>query len=104
MSEQDFQRLEKKIDRLTTLLTKIAKTLHLVPVTAKEEKEIQITQRRNQEQVYEVDKELTEMSPDKDQSDKQLFSLIFGQDVTNDTLFGNILADDVMPQETGGER
>ena len=39
--------VEKKLDKLLNINTMVAKALHLLPVTEKEEREIQIQQRTN---------------------------------------------------------
>ena len=44
---QLLSKIDKKTDKILNLVTKIAKTLHLIPVTEKEEREIQIQQRTN---------------------------------------------------------
>ena len=45
--EKQLTELDKKLTKILNLQTKIAKALHLVPVTAKEEKNLQILQSKN---------------------------------------------------------
>ena len=91
-----LKKLDKKIDRLTNLVTKISKTLHLVPVTEKEERELQLLQRSNLNLAAKVSAELDEMSPrdpaDGDESIGALFSKM-------GDVFGDVIADDYL---TGG--
>ena len=64
---QILSKLDKKVDKLLNLTTKIAKTLHLIPVTEKEEREIQILQRKNLAQSAKITNELDAMeNKDKD--------------------------------------
>lgn len=55
--------LTKKIDKLVTLNTKIAKSLHLIPVTEKEEREIQLLQRSNLKLAAKVNEDLAALEP-----------------------------------------
>jgi hypothetical protein len=59
--EQLLSKIDKKLDKLLNLNTKIAKFLHLVPVTEKEERELQILQRKNLAQAAKITQELDDM-------------------------------------------
>lgn len=59
--EQKLSNIEKKQDKILNLLTKIAKTLHLLPVSEKEEREIQIQQRANFAMQAKVNDDLDKM-------------------------------------------
>lgn len=59
--EQYLSKLDKKLDKILNMQTKIAKTLHLIPVTEKEEKAIQIQQRKNMATAANVHNELEDM-------------------------------------------
>ncbi len=92
---ESLDKLHKKVDRLTNTVTKIAKTLHLIPVTEKEEREIQLLQRKNLNLAAKVSGDLDEMSPKPegvgDESIQSLFTNIediFGDVVANDYLGG----------------
>ena len=85
-------KLDKKIDRMSTLVTKIAKTLHLIPVTEKEERDIQLTQRKNLQIAAKVNDDLNAMSPDKPEDSASIFS-IYDQ---AQNLFGDVIADDFL--------
>lgn len=51
MNEEEFSQLmskiDKKLDKILNMQTKIAKALHLIPVTEKEERALQLQQRNN---------------------------------------------------------
>lgn len=55
--------LSKKVDKMVTLNTKIAKSLHLMPVTEKEERELQLLQRKNLQLAAKVNEDLAAMAP-----------------------------------------
>lgn len=59
--EQKLSNIEKKQDKILNLLTKIAKALHLLPVSEKEEREIQIQQRANFAMQAKVNDDLDKM-------------------------------------------
>lgn len=85
-------KLDKKVDKMSTLVTKIAKTLHLIPVTEKEERDIQLTQRKNLQIAAKVNDDLNAMSPDKPEDNTSIFS-IYDQ---AQNLFGDVIADDFL--------
>lgn len=94
-------KLNKKVDKLTNLVTKIAKTLHLVPVTEKEERELQILQRSNLNLAAKVSAELDEMSPKDEHADDQFVNGLYASAYSNNPfdIFGDVIADDYL---TGG--
>lgn len=85
-----LSKIDKKQDKLMNLVTKIAKTLHLVPVTEKEERDIQLLQRKNMAQSIKVNEDLNAMEnkENKDEPTK-LFP-------TKMEVFGDILGDDFL--------
>ena len=86
--------LTKKVDKLLNLNTKIAKSLHLIPVTEKEEREIQLLQRKNLQLAAKVNEDLAAMQPMPEQN----FMLNMGAlDVTG--VFSDVLADDYLSKE-----
>ena len=91
-------KLNKKVDKLTNLVTKIAKTLHLVPVTEKEERELQILQRSNLNLAAKVSAELDEMSPKDDSADsaylRDLTAQVYAHNPVD--IFGDVIADDYL--------
>lgn len=88
-----LSKIERKIDRNTNLLTKIAKVLHLIPVTEKEEREFQITQRTNLQIAAKVNDDLDQMS---DSQPEERFSPFSQYNVTDQDIFGDVLADDYL--------
>lgn len=85
-------KLNKKVDRLTTLITKIAKTLHLIPVTEKEERELQITQRTNLKLAAKVNDDLNAMENIPERQD----SIFQQHEYSTTELFSDVLADDFL--------
>lgn len=88
-----LSKIERKIDRNTNLLTKIAKVLHLIPVTEKEEREFQITQRTNLQIAAKVNDDLDQMS---DSQPEEKFSPFSQYNFTAQDIFGDVLADDYL--------
>ena len=98
-TEELLTQIDKKLDKILALNTKIAKTLHLIPVTEKEERAIQIAQRKHAAMVEKVNadldamenKEDTSFSPPtlesmQDYADQIQFSDILGSDFLGGTL------------------
>ena len=97
--DQDYgkilSRIEKKLDKLLNLNTKIAKVLHLLPVSEKEERDLQILQRTNLNQAAKVNDELDNMqNKNKDNSVESVFDLfksdeeVFGDVIDTDFIVG----------------
>lgn len=88
---QYLSKIDKKQDRILNLLTKIAKTLHLLPVTEKEERDIQLTQRKNLSQAAKVNDDLNKMEnkPSESQQSLELYT-------TPQEVYGDILGDDFL--------
>lgn len=88
---QYLSKIDKKQDRILNLLTKIAKTLHLLPVTEKEERDIQLTQRKNLSQAAKVNDDLNKMEnkPSESQQDLKLYA-------TPQEVYGDVLGDDFL--------
>ena len=60
--EEYLTKIDKKLDKILNMQTKIAKALHLVPVSRKEERALQIAQATNAKVALEVADELAAMS------------------------------------------
>ena len=90
--------LNKKVDKLTNIVTKMGKALHLVPVSEKEERELQLLQRKNLASAAKVSEELAAMSP-KAESDLPEMLTVFDK-FEQAELFGDVLGDDYL----GGAR
>ena len=94
--EKQLSDIDKKLTKILNLQTKIAKALHLVPVTAKEEKDLQILQRKNSQLTMQVYDELEKLTnPDqKDDNELNLFS-----DATfNTDVFGDVIGSDFLDE------
>ena len=85
-------KIDKKLDKILNLQTKIAKALHLLPVTEKEERAIQIQQRKNLEQAAKVNQDLNDMENIEDNSPPTLSELF----TTKQEIFDDILGDDFL--------
>jgi len=88
-----LSKLDKKVDKLLTLNTKIAKCLHLIPVTEKEEREIQALQRKNLQIAAKVNEDLSNMANEPE----PFAQLTFGN-LQVDALFADVLAEDFLPK------
>lgn len=96
-NQEMFELLNKKLDRIMNLVTKVAKTLHLVPVTEKEERAIQIMRERNAQQAFKV---LEERSDFKNEVEEfAVPNMDVFKNLTLSDIFSDVLADDVMPQD-----
>lgn len=62
---QYLSKLDKKVDKCLKLITTIAKTLHIVPVSEKEEREIQILQRKNAAVMQKIEEEIANLEQPK---------------------------------------
>lgn len=58
---QNLSKLDRKLDKILKLTTTIAKTLHIVPVTEKEEREIQLLQRKNANVMKTIQEEIANL-------------------------------------------
>jgi hypothetical protein len=93
--QQTLDTLCKKVDKLLNLTTKIAKTLHLVPVTEKEEKAIQVMRERNAQQAFKVAEERADFK--NEQEDIFAPSMELFQQLSIEDVYSDVLADDVIP-------
>ena len=95
--EKQLTDIDKKLNKILNLQTKIAKALHIVPVTAKEEKALQLLQRKNSQLAAQVYDELDKMqNPDgkPDENELNLFSeTSFTEDVFGDVVGSDFLDD-----------
>ena len=99
MSEQELtdfvENIDKKLNKILNLQTKIAKALHIVTVTSKEEKALQLLQRKNAKLAEQVYDELEKMSDtEQHDADMNLFKDVgLNYDVYSDVV-GNDFLDD----------
>lgn len=90
--DEILAKIDKKLDKILNMQTKIAKALHLLPVTEKEERAIQIQQRKNLEQAAKVNDDLNAMENKEDDMPVDLDNLF--QDSI--AIYGDILGDDFL--------
>lgn len=83
-------KLMKTVSKLLNTNTKIAKSLHLLPVTEKEERELQLLQRKNLGMAAKINAELNAMENIEDDSATGVF------DNLRENVFSDILADDFL--------
>lgn len=87
-------KLDKKVDKLTNIVTKMGKTLHLIPVTEKEERDIQLLQRSNLVVAAKVSEEIAAMSPKQDKEVPEMLTIF--DNFERSELFGDVLGDDYL--------
>ena len=81
--------LTKQVSKLLNINTKIAKTLHLIPVTEKEERALQILQRKNLQLAAKVNDELNDMENKLNDEYAEEFKF-------EGSIFGDVLGDDFL--------
>lgn len=92
-----LSKLEKKLDKILNLQTKIAKVLHLLPVTEKEERDIQIQQRTNLQLAQKVSNDLDAMSNiDAESSEIGLGINIYEENVNPKLLYEDVIGEDIL--------
>lgn len=65
---QLLSKIDKKQDKILKLVTTIAKTLHIVPVSEKEEREIQLLQRKNAAVMQKIQEEIANLENTSEQA------------------------------------
>lgn len=89
-------KIDKKLDKTLNLLTKIAKTLHLLPVTEKEERALRLLQRDNMAAAAKVDGELEGMSPKRPESAAHLSIMEDVGSLSEAQVYDGIIGDDLI--------
>ena len=87
-------KLNKKLDKLTNIVTKIGKALHLIQVSEKEERDIQLLQRANLNLAAKVSEELDAMSPKTPSESPEMLTIFDTFD--QDELFKDVLGEDFL--------
>jgi precorrin-2 methylase len=90
---QQLSNLNKKTDKILRLVTTIAKTLHIVPVSEKEERDIQLLQRKNAAVMQKIQEELAKLEEVPEQVSNSL-SLIDLFDANTEAIYEDIIGDD----------
>ena len=86
--------LNKKVDKLTNIVTKVGKALHIIAVSEKEERDIQLLQRNNLKLAAKVSEELAALSPKPDTNTPEILSIF--DNFEKDELVGDVLGDDYL--------
>lgn len=89
-----LDKLTKTVNKLLNINTKIAKALHLLPVSEKEERALQILQRTNLQVAAKVNDDLNAIE-NKDSEDSY-YEDVFG---VSSNLFDDVLGDDFLNKE-----
>lgn len=93
---QLLSKIDKKLDKILNLQTKIAKALHLLPVTEKEERALQIQQRTNLNIAAKITAELDNMENKGQEDDgKSLAVDIYGEAPAAE-VYSDIIGDDIL--------
>ena len=90
---QKLSKLDKKVDKILKLVTTIAKTLHIVPVSEKEEREIQILQRKNAAVMQKVQDEIANLENTNSKEDAAL-NMFEYLSLSEDKVYEDIIGDD----------
>lgn len=69
---QFLSKIDKKLDKVLKINTTIAKALHLIPVSEKEEREIQLMQRKNASIMQKIEEEIAALEEKPTKNDAQL--------------------------------
>ena len=94
---QLLSKIDKKTDKILNLVTKIAKTLHLIPVTEKEEREIQIQQRTNLSIAAKVTNDLDAMENKNAESagfNGNVFDIL--REASDNEILGDVIGEDFL--------
>jgi hypothetical protein len=93
---QYLSKLDKKLDKILNMQTKIAKVLHLLPVTEKEERALQIQQRTNLNVAQKVSDELDAMS--NISTDNEMFGLNIDlyKDLSTPQVYEDVIGSDIL--------
>lgn len=90
---ETIDKLSKKVDKMVTLNTKIAKSLHLLPVSEREERELQILQRKNLQLAAKVNEDLAAMEPAAESLAQLSIGTLQIEGVFSDVLGGDYLTE-----------
>lgn len=100
MTEKEEKELLKLVRANNRLLTTVAKALHLVPVTEKEEQELQIMRRKNEEQASKVNSQLNAMQNIPDEYTENALGNLFSNVAD---IYGDVLTDEFIGSNTSVE-
>ena len=95
---QILSKMDKKLDKVLKLTTTIAKTLHIVPVSEKEEREIQLLQRKNAAVMQKIQEEIANL----EDSSEKIHNTLSIDDLfkaSEADIYGDIIGTDFIAQE-----
>ena len=92
---QILSKLERKCDKILAMQTKIAKALHLLPVTEKEERDIQIQQRTNLNQAAKISAELDNMENKSGEDAGNRLDVDIYTNAPQEEVYSGIIGDDI---------
>lgn len=95
---QYLSKIDKKQDKILKLVTMIAKTLHIVPVSEKEEREIQVLQRKNAAVMQKIQEELAELEDHSEKINNSL-SIMDLFDASEADVYGDVIGDDFITKK-----
>ena len=93
---QSLSKLDKKLDKILAMQTKIAKALHLLPVTEKEERAIQIQQRTNLNQAAKISAELDDMENKSKEDAGNSLDVDLYINAPQEEVYSGIIGDDIL--------
>ena len=96
MTDKEEKELLKLVRAEHRLLTTIAKALHLVPVTEKEEEELQIMRRKNEQQASKINSALNDRENIPDEYTANALGNLFSK---TEEIYGDVLAEDYLGDE-----
>lgn len=96
---QYLSKLDKKLDKVLKLVTTVAKTLHVVPISEKEERELQLLQRKNVNVIRKVQEEIANLEEKPKVNDTQTlnFNELFSS--AQAEVYDDIIGDDFIARE-----
>ena len=95
---QYLSKIDKKQDKILKLVTMIAKTLHIVPVSEKEEREIQVLQRKNAAVMQKIQEELSNLEEHSEKVSNSL-SIMDLFDTSEADVYEDVIGDDYITKE-----
>ena len=95
---QYLSKIDKKQDKILKLVTMIAKTLHIVPVSEKEEREIQVLQRKNAAIMQKIQEELANLEDNSEKVSNSL-SIMDLFDASEADVYEDIIGDDFITKK-----
>lgn len=92
---QLMSKIDKKLDKVLKMTTTIAKALHLVTVSEKEEREIQLLQRKNAAVMQKIQEEMANLEEKpKDSNDILSFSALTTANEAE--IYADIIGNDII--------